>query len=115
MWQLLQKFIHVIWGNEQFFNALCEAVWILGDHQQPILCASIAHESIPVVVLLKFALFNAADLLETEEQTVVDMTGRKMDPNSLIGNNVGCGCSEKLRIPIENREPNDEQKDLPEA
>ncbi len=115
MRQLLQKFLHIVRGDEQVLNAFCESIWVLGNHQQPVLCVPIAHESIPVQVFLIFTFLDAADLLERKKQTIVNVTGNEMDPNPLVGDDVGCWCPEELCVPIEERKPNDHQKDLPET
>ncbi len=85
MWQLLQKFLRIVRGDEQIFKALGESVWVLGSHQQPIFWIARAYERIPVSVLLICTFFDTADLLKGKEKTIVNMTRDEMDPNPLIG------------------------------
>jgi hypothetical protein len=38
-----------------------------------------------------------------------------MNPDSLIGDDIGCWRSKELRIPVEQRKSKEDQKDLPKA
>jgi len=64
---------------------------------------------------LILTFFDAADLLEREEQAIVNVTGDEADPDPLVGDDVGRWRSKEQCVPIEKREPNGHKKILPEV
>ena len=112
---MFQKLTNILRNNEQLLHAFREPVDIFWDEQQT-LGSNLACpcKEIPVLVLLIAGLFDAADLLESEEHLVIQMPRRKVDGDPCSGDDIGCWISKESKVLIRESKPNEDDKQLPE-
>src|SRR5215212_11648808 len=115
MRQFCQESFRVLRGNEQLLDALCKSVWVFGDHQQSLPCIAGTGKEIPIPVLLIFTFFDAADLPELQEQTIINVTGHEADRDPGGGNNIRHRRTKKACVLIKNIESHYHDEQLPEA